>query len=79
VVRLSTVFSNGKESGKKSKRLPSKGCWWQLEQVMQEQQNTKHAMAKELHTSRSQLDRLLDPRNVSVTVDTITRAAGRLV
>jgi len=32
-------------------------------------------MAKQLHTSRSQLDRLLDPRNVSVTLDTITRAA----
>lgn len=48
---------------------------WQLEQAMQEQQKTKRAMAKQLHTSRSQLDRLLDPRNVSVTLDTITRAA----
>ncbi len=48
---------------------------WQLEQAMQEQQKTKQAMAKELHTSRSQLDRLLDPRNISVTLDTITRAA----
>jgi antitoxin HicB len=48
---------------------------WQLEQAMRKQQKTKQAMAKELHTSRSQLDRLLDPRNVSVTLDTITRAA----
>jgi antitoxin HicB len=48
---------------------------WQLEQAMQEQQKTKQAMAKQLHTSRSQLDRLLDPGNVSVTLDTITRAA----
>jgi antitoxin HicB len=48
---------------------------WQLEQAMQEQQKTKQAMAKQLHTSRSQLDRLLDPQNVSVTLDTITRAA----
>jgi antitoxin HicB len=48
---------------------------WQLEQAMREQQKTKQAMAKQLHTSRSQLDRLLDPRNVSVTLDTITRAA----
>lgn len=48
---------------------------WQLEQAMQDQQKTKQAMAKQLHTSRSQLDRLLDPRNVSVTLDTITRAA----
>jgi len=48
---------------------------WQLKQAMQEQQKTKQAMAKQLQTSRSQLDRLLDPRNVSVTLDTISRAA----
>lgn len=51
---------------------------WQLEQAMQEQQKSKQAMAKQLHTSRSQLDRLLDPLNVSVTLDTITRAAKAL-
>lgn len=51
---------------------------WQLEQAMQKQQKTKKAMAKQLHTSRSQLDRLLDPRNVSVSLDTITRAARAL-
>lgn len=51
---------------------------WQLEQAMQQQQKTKQAMARQLHTSRSQLDRLLDPRNVSVTLDTITRAARAL-
>ena len=51
---------------------------WQLEQAMQEQRKTKQAMAKQLHTSRSQLDRLLDPQNVSVTLDTITRAARAL-
>ncbi|MGH9688317.1 MAG: helix-turn-helix domain-containing protein [Candidatus Acidiferrales bacterium] len=51
---------------------------WQLEQTMRQQQKTKQAMAKQLHTSRSQLDRLLDPRNVSVTLDTIARAARAL-
>src|ERR1035438_2584116 len=51
---------------------------WRLKQAMQEQQKTKQAMAKQLHTSRSQLDRLLDPQNVSVTLDTITRAARAL-
>ena len=51
---------------------------WQLEQAMQKQQKTKQAMAKQLRTSRSQLDRLLDPKNVSVTLDTITRAARAL-
>lgn len=51
---------------------------WQLQQAMREQKKTKQAMASELRTSRSQLDRLLDPRNVSVTLDTITRAARAL-
>ena len=51
---------------------------WQLSQAMQEQQKTKQAMAKQLRTSRSQLDRLLDPQNISVTLDTITRAARAL-
>jgi antitoxin HicB len=51
---------------------------WQLERAMQKQQKTKQAMAKQLHTSRSQLDRLLDPQNVSVTLDTIARAARAL-
>ena len=51
---------------------------WQLEQAMKEQRKTKRAMAKQLHTSRSQLDRLLDPQNIAVTLDTITRAARAL-
>ncbi len=51
---------------------------WQFEQAMAKQQKTKQAMAKQLRTSRSQLDRLLDPQNVSVTLDTITRAARAL-
>jgi len=51
---------------------------WQLEQAMRKQQKSKQTMARQLHTSRSQLDRLLDPRNVSVTLDTITRAARAL-
>src|SRR5271167_2613784 len=51
---------------------------WQLERAMRQQQKTKQAMAKQLHTSRSQLDRLLDPQNVSVSLDTITRAARAL-
>jgi antitoxin HicB len=48
---------------------------WQLEQEMKRQRKTKQAMARQLRTSRSQLDRLLDPRNASVTLDTMSRAA----
>jgi predicted XRE-type DNA-binding protein len=51
---------------------------WQLAQAMRQQQKTKQTMAKQLHTSRSQLDRLLDPRNVSVSLATIARAAKAL-
>ena len=51
---------------------------WQLAQAMKERQKTKQAMARELRTSRSQLDRLLDPQNTAVTIDTVTRAAHAL-
>lgn len=51
---------------------------WQLEQAMRNQQKTKQTMARELHTSRSQLDRLLDPQNTAVSLQTITRAAKLL-
>jgi antitoxin HicB len=48
---------------------------WQLQQAMRRQQKTKQAMARQLRTSRSQLDRLLDPENTSVSLATIARAA----
>lgn len=48
---------------------------WQFEQEMGRQHKTKQAMARELKTSRSQLDRLLDPQNTSVSLDTLARAA----
>jgi len=36
---------------------------------------TKTAMAKRMNTSRSQLNRLLDPENTGVSLETIQRAA----
>lgn len=48
---------------------------WQLEQAMKDQNLSKSAMAKRMATSRPQLDRLLDPDNASVTLDTLTKAA----
>ena len=48
----------------------------QVEQAMQERGLTKSAMAKAMHTSRPALDRLLDPSNPSVTLDTLQRAAA---
>jgi antitoxin HicB len=49
---------------------------WQLGREMKKQRKTKQAMARELRTSRSQLDRLLDPHNTAVTLETITAPQG---
>lgn len=49
---------------------------WQIEQAMAEQGLTKSAMAKRMKTSRAQLDRLLDPDNDKVQLDTVQRAAA---
>lgn len=48
---------------------------WQIEQEMQRQNITKSAMAARMKTSRSQLDRLLDPKRTGVTLETMQRAA----
>jgi transcriptional regulator with XRE-family HTH domain len=50
----------------------------QLEQIMLQQQVTKAALAERMGTSRSALDRLLDPTNASVTLYTMTSAARAL-
>jgi predicted XRE-type DNA-binding protein len=47
---------------------------WQLTQAMKAQNITKHAMAEKLHTSRSQVNRLLDPENASINLITLARA-----
>ena len=48
---------------------------WKIQKAMKEKNISKYAMAKQLRTSRSQVDRLLDPSHVGVTIGTITRAA----
>lgn len=48
---------------------------FQLAQAMKEQKITKVEMAKRLETSRSQLDRLLDPNYTGITLSMLTRAA----
>jgi predicted XRE-type DNA-binding protein len=47
----------------------------QLEAVMKEQGLSKAEMARRMHTSRAALDRLLDPENDSVTLNTLQKAA----
>ncbi|GAA6620853.1 helix-turn-helix domain-containing protein [Scytonema sp. NUACC26] len=48
---------------------------WQIEQAMEQKNLTKTEMAAQMQTSKSSLDRLLDPEDVSVTLETIERAA----
>ena len=48
---------------------------WQIAEEMKAKGLTKSAMAKRMKTSRAQLDRLLDPDNDKVQLDTIQRAA----
>ena len=47
----------------------------QLSDIMQEKQITKTSLAAKLKTSRSQLDRILDPDNSSVTIEVLERVA----
>lgn len=48
---------------------------WQIAQAMEHNHITKTEMARRMDTSRSQLNRLLDPDSDSVTLETLTRAA----
>jgi len=48
---------------------------YKLGEAMESKALSKAAMAKRMETSRSQLDRLLDPDNESVTLHTIKKAA----
>lgn len=49
---------------------------WQITEAMEAKGLTKTAMARRMNTSRAQLDRLLDPNNEKVQIDTVQRAAS---
>ena len=51
---------------------------WQIDKYRREQGLSKSALAKRMDTSRSQLERLLDPSNTQVQLDTLERAATAL-
>ena len=48
---------------------------WQIQQEIETKQMTKTGVAKAMGTSRAAVDRLLDPNNTSVTLNTLDRAA----
>ena len=52
----------------------------QIADIMQETKMTKTLLAQKLQTSRSQVDRLLDPDNTSITLESLehlARAVGK--
>jgi predicted XRE-type DNA-binding protein len=51
---------------------------WQLTNAMKRQGLTKNELAARMRTSRSQLDRVLDPENDRVQLDTVIKAARAL-
>ncbi|MEX2172687.1 MAG: helix-turn-helix transcriptional regulator [Pirellulales bacterium] len=51
---------------------------FQLAKLMEKEQISKAELARRMKTSRSALNRLLDPRNASVTLQTLERAAQAL-
>ena len=51
---------------------------WQLADAMKASGVTKVEMARRMKTSRSQLDRLLDPENAKIRLDTLYKAASAL-
>ena len=50
----------------------------QIEEEMHRQKLTKVQVAKSLHTSRSGLDKILDPNSTSITLNTMMRVANFL-
>lgn len=48
---------------------------FQIAQLMKEKKISKMKLAQEMQTSRAAVDRLLDPANESVTLQTLERAA----
>lgn len=51
---------------------------WQVQQAMEKEKITKVEMARRMNTSRAALDRLLDPGNSAVTLQTLSRAANAI-
>ena len=49
---------------------------WQIEEAMKANKISRNGLAKRMKTSRSQIGRLLDPKDGNVTLTTLQRAAN---
>lgn len=48
---------------------------WQIDQAMKKNDISRNGLAKRMNTSRTQIGRLLDPKDGNVTLSTLQRAA----
>jgi DNA-binding Xre family transcriptional regulator len=51
---------------------------WQLQEAMRERKISRRKLAQMMRTSRTQVDRVLDPESGNVTLETLQRAAAVL-
>ena len=51
---------------------------WQLTEEMKARRMTKQRLAELMHTSRAQIDRILDPEKGNITIESLQRAAAFL-
>lgn len=51
---------------------------WQIQNYLESNHINKSTFAKKMHTSRSQLDRLLDPENTNISLKTLVNTANAM-
>ena len=78
VARLATLDDFLSEEGKREEFeaiAVKEVLAWQIEQAMKENNISRNNLAQRMKTSRSQIGRLLDPKDGNVTLATLQRAA----
>lgn len=76
--KLSTLDDFLTEEGKREEfeaTAVKEALAWQIEQAMKDKKLSRSGLAKRMKTSRSQIGRLLDPKDGNVTLHTLQRAA----
>ena len=51
---------------------------YEFQQTMEKEHLNKKTLASKMHTSRSAVDRVFDPENTSITLNTLVKAAAAL-
>ena len=73
---LDSLFEEEGALGEMQARAIKEVIAWQLGEAMREQKLSKRRLALMMHTSRTQVDRVLDPNDGNVTLETLQRAAA---